>query len=60
VYALAARLGLAGGVANDSAGVIVEIEGERVRAAQFMTSLERDAPPLALIERTSVTGAPTV
>ena len=51
VYALAGRLGLAGGVANDSAGVIVEIEGDRDRAAQFMASLERDAPPLALIER---------
>jgi hydrogenase maturation protein HypF len=51
VHALAGRLGLAGRVANDSAGVRVEIEGDRDVAALFVAALERDAPPLALIER---------
>ncbi len=51
VHALAARLGLAGGVANDSAGVTVDVEGARDAVAQFLAALERDAPPLALIER---------
>jgi hydrogenase maturation protein HypF len=50
VYSLATRLGLAGHVGNDSAGVFIEIEGPPGRVLDFLTSLEQDAPPLARIE----------
>ena len=55
VYALATRLGLAGHVGNDARGVFVEIEGPEARVGDFLTSLNRDAPPLARIERVSTT-----
>jgi hydrogenase maturation protein HypF len=51
VHALATRLGLGGSVSNDSQGVMVEIEGEPDGVQRFLAALERDAPPLALIER---------
>jgi hydrogenase maturation protein HypF len=51
VYALAVRFGLAGNVRNDSRGVTIEVEGEAKDVARFIASLERDAPPLAVIER---------
>ncbi|MFI9550642.1 carbamoyltransferase HypF [Nonomuraea endophytica] len=54
VYALATRLGLAGMVGNDAAGVFVEVEGPRPRVDAFLVALEREAPPLAGIERVSV------
>jgi hydrogenase maturation protein HypF len=50
VYSLATRLGLAGHVGNDSAGVFIEIEGPPPRVRDFLALLERDAPPLARIE----------
>ncbi len=50
VYSLATRLGLAGHVGNDSAGVFIEIEGPPPRVFDFLASLEHDAPPLARIE----------
>ncbi|MEO3887856.1 carbamoyltransferase HypF [Nonomuraea sp. B5E05] len=55
VHGLATRLGLAGRVGNDARGVFVELDGERDRIAEFLTRLERDAPPLAAIERVTVT-----
>ncbi len=55
VYALAARLGLAGHVRNDSSGVLVEIEGPASRVVDFLASLQLEAPPLARIERVSTT-----
>jgi hydrogenase maturation protein HypF len=51
VHSLATRLGLGGQVANDGRGVILEVEGARERVAAFLSALERDAPPLASIER---------
>jgi hydrogenase maturation protein HypF len=51
IYALAARFHLTGYVSNDSRGVSVEVEGERQDVARFLTALEREAPPLALIEQ---------
>ncbi|HXJ78368.1 MAG TPA: carbamoyltransferase HypF [Candidatus Methylomirabilis sp.] len=62
VFALASRFGVAGTVANDGAGVTVDIEGAGSSVDQFMVALERDAPPLALVERVTrrelpVTGA---
>ena len=51
VYALATGLGLAGLVGNDLDGVFVEVEGPVAAVSEFLILLERDAPPLARIER---------
>ncbi len=51
VYALATRLGLVGLVGNDVDGVFAEVEGAPEAVQKFLLSLERDAPPLARIER---------
>ena len=53
VYSLATRLGLAGLVGNDVAGVFAEVEGSAAAVRQFLLALEQDAPPLARIERVS-------
>jgi len=50
VHTLATRCGIGGHVLNDSAGVTIEIEGEQDILENFITSLTREAPPLALIE----------
>lgn len=54
VFGLAERWGLAGFVRNDSAGVTIEIEGEEGALHEFVTALQREAPPLARIEQVSV------
>jgi hydrogenase maturation protein HypF len=60
VYSLATQLGLAGQVGNDVNGVFVEVEGLPPDVSEFLVALERDAPPLAEIERVTVTScAPT-
>ena len=51
VYTLATGLGLTGLVGNDLDGVFVEIEGPAAAVGEFLLLLERDAPPLARIER---------
>jgi len=51
VYSLAARLGLSGFVGNDSEGVFAEVEGAPAAVEEFLAALERDAPPLARIDR---------
>jgi len=56
VYTLATGLGLAGHVGNDTDGVFVEVEGAPAAVSEFLVLLERDAPPLARIER--ITTAP--
>ncbi len=53
VYSLAIRLGLAGWVGNDVDGVFAEIEGPAEHIRDFLAALERDAPPLARVERVS-------
>jgi hydrogenase maturation protein HypF len=55
VYALATRLGLAGLVGNDVDGVFAEVEGPAAAVAEFLRALERDAPPLARVERVTAT-----
>jgi len=57
VYTLAASLGLGGFVGNDADGVFIEVEGPPDDVKEFLAALERDAPPLARIER--VTAVPT-
>jgi hydrogenase maturation protein HypF len=53
VYSLATRLGLAGWVGNDVDGVFAEVEGPAEHIREFLAALERDAPPLARVERVS-------
>jgi hydrogenase maturation protein HypF len=55
VYTLAAGLGLTGHVGNDADGVFAEIEGPAAAVGKFLLALERDAPPLARIERVTAT-----
>ncbi len=50
VHQLATRLGLAGRVGNDPAGVFIEVEGTLAALRAFLGRLEADAPVLALIE----------
>jgi hydrogenase maturation protein HypF len=60
VYALAARYCLAGIVGNDARGVFVEVEGAPDAVAGFREAVERESPPLAVIERiSSERAAPT-
>ncbi len=58
IYALAVRLGLAGYVANDEQGVIIEVEGAAPALAEFQTRLRSDAPIVACVERASATVIP--
>jgi len=51
VYTLATGLGLTGLVGNDLDGVFAEVEGPAAAVSEFLARLERDAPPLARIER---------
>jgi hydrogenase maturation protein HypF len=51
VYSLATELSLGGLVGNDTDGVFAEVEGPPEAVAEFLARLERDAPPLAAIER---------
>ena len=51
VYRLAGELGLSGFVLNDSSGVLLEVEGDGAAVAEFLVRLDRDAPPLAVLER---------
>src|ERR1700761_2201361 len=51
VYGLATGLGLGGLVGNDADGVFAEAEGPAAAVAEFLVRLERDAPPLARVDR---------
>ena len=55
VHALATGLGLTGLVGNDLDGVFAEVEGPAAAVSEFLRRLERDAPPLARIERVTAT-----
>jgi hydrogenase maturation protein HypF len=55
VYSLATGLGLGGLVGNDVDGVFAEVEGPQAAVSAFLLALERDAPPLARIERVTTT-----
>ncbi|HEY7486189.1 MAG TPA: carbamoyltransferase HypF [Streptosporangiaceae bacterium] len=54
VYSLAIRLGLAGRVGNDAAGVFIDVEGPSATVDRFLKELRQDAPPLADIGRITV------
>src|SRR5579863_3907761 len=55
VYSLASRLGLSGVVGNDVDGVFIEAEGPMATVQRFLVALEKEAPPLARIERITTT-----
>jgi hydrogenase maturation protein HypF len=50
VYRLAGEHGLGGFVLNDTAGVLLEVEGRPAAVERFLDRLPREAPPLAVIE----------
>lgn len=52
VYGLAQRHRLCGWVRNDSDGVLLEVQGSS--AAAFLRALEKEAPPLARIDRIEI------
>jgi hydrogenase maturation protein HypF len=49
VYRTAKKLGLKGFVANDSTGVLIEVEGGKESVDNFLLRLNRDKPPLSSI-----------
>lgn len=49
-FALATRLGLAGHVGNDDAGVFLEVEGGEQQVEAMILALRDEAPPLARVE----------
>jgi hydrogenase maturation protein HypF len=50
VYRRARGLGLGGRVLNDERGVVLEVEGPEAAVDAFFDGLEREAPPLAVVE----------
>ncbi|MGA5465182.1 carbamoyltransferase HypF [Mycobacterium sp. NPDC050041] len=60
VYSTAATLGLSGSVRNDSAGAVIEIEGDPGAVRTFLTRLRDHPPPLAVIEDLEVRDLPCV
>jgi hydrogenase maturation protein HypF len=50
VYTTAVALGLSGSVRNDSAGAVIELEGDDRDIDEFVTRLRDRPPPLAVVE----------
>ncbi|GHJ44481.1 carbamoyltransferase [Catellatospora sp. TT07R-123] len=50
VYTLAHRLGVHGHVGNDPRGVFIEAEGPPEALDAFLTALDRERPPLAVVD----------
>ncbi|MGY2063137.1 acylphosphatase, partial [Nocardia gipuzkoensis] len=50
VYTTAAELSLSGRVANDSSGVLIEIEGAPADLDEFVRRVRDSPPPLAVVE----------
>lgn len=59
VYQMATRAGLNGWVANTSAGVDIEIEGNAAALDAFLHGLTAEKPPLARIETVQVQDVPS-
>ena len=53
VFRRATELGLSGFVRNDSAGVVIEVEGDRAAIDAFAHALRDDPPPLARVDAVS-------
>ncbi len=54
VYRHAVALGLSGTVCNDSAGVLIDVEGADEAIVELTRALTEDAPPLARVGRVTV------
>ncbi|MHB1534851.1 MAG: carbamoyltransferase HypF [Acidimicrobiales bacterium] len=60
VYRHAVRLGLAGFVRNDSAGVLIEVEGPTPAVAELRRVLVEEPPPLARVAAVATSSLPLV
>ena len=60
VYTCASALGLSGSVRNDSAGAVIEVEGDTDEIDDFLTRLRDRPPPLAVIESIETFDIPLV
>ena len=60
VYACAAAVGLSGAVRNDSAGAVIEVEGDPSDLDCFLARLRDQPPPLAVIESIDTQDLPVV
>lgn len=60
VYSCAAAFGLSGCVRNDSAGAVVEVEGDAGDVESFLSRLRGNPPPLAVIESLTAQRIPLV
>ena len=58
-YTVAAELGLSGSVRNDSAGAVIEIEGDAAAIRAFVDRLRESPPPLAVIDDVESQTIPT-
>jgi hydrogenase maturation protein HypF len=58
VYRHATRLGLHGWVRNDSAGVLIEVEGDEAAVRELARLLVADPPPLALVGSVTAAAVP--
>ena len=58
VYRLATACGLAGSIANTSAGVSIEVQGMDEAVEEFLARLPAEAPPLARITSVQVRESP--
>ncbi len=59
VYQIATRANLHGWVANTSAGVEIEVEGETPALDEFVRALRADKPPLASVDSVRVEDKPS-
>lgn len=50
IYRLATEMGLHGWVSNSTAGVFIEVEGERERLTEFLLRIEREKPAISFIQ----------
>ncbi|MGN6166882.1 MAG: carbamoyltransferase HypF [Solirubrobacteraceae bacterium] len=55
VYRLAEALGVGGFVRNDSSGVLLELEGSAGAVQELLRRVEREPPPLAVLDRVETT-----
>lgn len=60
VHRLAQRHNLSGSVRNDSAGVLIEVEGASVNVAAFRQGLSAEVPPLARIDDMTTSVVPVL
>ena len=60
VWRLARQLSLRGSVCNDSAGVVIEVQGPAATVAQFGLLVQSQSPPLAVVDRVTKQEVPLV